>query len=159
MMVAEGVCAARRGVSSTFRTAAYAISALANNIPDIDPIHTGITKPPPLGNLLHHRGHTHTLPIAWLLGALIALAVMKWIERRQGAFARADQRWLIGLGLLGATLHITMDFGNNYGVHPFWPADTHWYYGDSIFINRAALARADAPRAGICDRDTPVPLG
>ncbi len=27
-----------------------------------------------------------------------------------------------------------MDFTNNYGVHPFWPLDTTWLYGDFIFI-------------------------
>ena len=27
-----------------------------------------------------------------------------------------------------------MDFGNNYGVHPFWPLSSRWFYGDTIFI-------------------------
>jgi inner membrane protein len=27
-----------------------------------------------------------------------------------------------------------MDFSNNYGVHPFWPAYSGWFYGDFIFI-------------------------
>ena len=134
MMVAEGVCAARRNTSPAFRTAAYATSALANNIPDIDPIYTWITKPRPLGSLLHHRGHTHTLPIAWLMGLLVAWAAIKWVERHREPFVQRERAWLVALGLFGATLHITMDFGNSYGVHPFWPLDAHWYYGDSIFI-------------------------
>jgi inner membrane protein len=134
MMIAEGLCAARRSGRSAFRTAAYAASAVANNIPDIDPIYTSITQPPPLGSLLHHRGHTHTLPVAWLLGLLVSGVVLFFVERRRGALEARD-RWIIAaLGLLGATLHITMDFGNNYGVHPFWPVDAHWFYGDSIFI-------------------------
>jgi inner membrane protein len=31
-------------------------------------------------------------------------------------------------------LHITMDGLNVYGVHPFWPFDASWYYGDLVFI-------------------------
>jgi inner membrane protein len=27
-----------------------------------------------------------------------------------------------------------MDFLNSYGVHPFWPLDNRWLYGDSVFI-------------------------
>lgn len=134
MMIAEGLCAARKSGRSAFRSAAFAASAIANNIPDIDPIYTSITQPRPLGNLLHHRGHTHTLPVAWLLGALVAVVVIAWVERRNTAFSSRDRALILGLGLCGATLHIAMDFGNNYGVHPFWPIDSHWFYGDSIFI-------------------------
>lgn len=134
MMIAEGLCAARRTGRSAFRNAAYAASAIANNIPDIDPVYTWITKPAPLGSLLHHRGHTHTLPIAWLLGLLVSVSVLWFSERRRGVFSKPDRAIIIGLGLFGATLHIAMDFGNNYGVHPFWPLDSHWFYGDSIFI-------------------------
>ena len=134
MMIAEGLCAARRTGRSAFRNAAYAASAIANNIPDIDPVYTWITKPPPLGSLLHHRGHTHTLPIAWLLGLIVSASVLWFSERRRGPFSKLDRAIIAGLGLFGATLHIAMDFGNNYGVHPFWPLDSHWFYGDSIFI-------------------------
>jgi inner membrane protein len=134
MMIAEGLCAARRTGRSAFRNAAYASSAIANNIPDIDPVYTWITQPPPLGTLLHHRGHTHTLPIAWLLGLLVSASVIALTERRRGAFSKHERAIIWGLGLLGGTLHIAMDFGNNYGVHPFWPLDSHWFYGDSIFI-------------------------
>jgi len=27
-----------------------------------------------------------------------------------------------------------MDFSNNYGVHPFWPLNSGWFYGDAVFI-------------------------
>ncbi|HET8936710.1 MAG TPA: metal-dependent hydrolase [Polyangiales bacterium] len=134
MMIAEGLCAARKSGQSAFRSAAFAASAIANNIPDIDPIYTSITRPRPLGSLLHHRGHTHTLPVAWLLGAIVAVSVITWLERRHAAFTRRERALIFGLGLFGATLHIAMDFGNNYGVHPFWPIDSRWFYGDSIFI-------------------------
>jgi inner membrane protein len=34
----------------------------------------------------------------------------------------------------GLALHIGMDSLNVYGVHPFWPFDPNWYYGDLVFI-------------------------
>src|ERR1700736_5319599 len=49
---------------------------IASNSPDLDIILTP-RLPPPLGYLLHHRGHSHTiayaLPQALLIGALIWL--------------------------------------------------------------------------------------
>jgi inner membrane protein len=41
---------------------------------------------------------------------------------------------LFALALAGPLIHIGMDFFNNYGVHPFWPVQNDWFYGDSIFI-------------------------
>jgi inner membrane protein len=38
-----------------------------------------------------------------------------------------------------------MDFTNTYGVHPFWPLDNHWYYGDFIFIAEPAIWVAMTP--------------
>jgi inner membrane protein len=42
-----------------------------------------------------------------------------------------------------------MDFTNNYGVHPFWPLDDRWYYGDSVFIIEPLIWAACAPLAFI----------
>jgi inner membrane protein len=134
MLVAEAACATRRDERASFRTAAYLVSALANNLPDIDPIYTFITRPRPLGSLLHHRGHTHTLLFALPAGFLLALAILWVMRRRLADFTSRDRRWVLGLGTFGAALHITMDSGNSYGVHPFWPFFKGWVYGDSIFI-------------------------
>ena len=38
----------------------YAAGIVAANLPDLDLFYTAVT-PAPLGYLLHHRGHTHTL--------------------------------------------------------------------------------------------------
>lgn len=134
MLVAEAVCVARRETRQEVRAAAYLVSALANNLPDIDIVYTWITGPKPLGSLLHHRGHTHTLllalPGAWLLG----MAAWRWFLRNKPSAKPRDQELLVGLALAGAVLHLCMDFGNNYGVHPFWPLSSRWFYGDSIFI-------------------------
>ena len=135
MLVAEAVCVARREQRHAVRAAAYLVSALANNLPDLDIAYVWITGPRPLGSLLHHRGHTHTLllalPAAWLLG----LAVWRWFARHHAEAASVRERRLfLGLALGGVVLHLAMDFGNNYGVHPFWPLSSRWFYGDSIFI-------------------------
>jgi inner membrane protein len=134
MLLAEAVLVARGETRQRVRAAAYWVSALANNLPDIDIVYTWITGPKPLGSLLHHRGHTHTLlvalPAAWLLG----LAVWHWLSRRKSDAGPPERRLVLGLALAGVVLHLSMDFGNNYGVHPFWPLSGKWFYGDSIFI-------------------------
>jgi inner membrane protein len=30
--------------------------------------------------------------------------------------------------------HLLLDWTNSYGVHPFWPANNRWRYGDTVFI-------------------------
>jgi hypothetical protein len=30
--------------------------------------------------------------------------------------------------------HLVLDWTNSYGIHPFWPFDDRWKYGDSVFI-------------------------
>lgn len=134
MLVADAICVARRETRPNVRSAAALVSALANNLPDIDIAYSWLDGPKPLGSLLHHRGHTHTLlvalPMAWFLG----LVAWRLFRRRQTGAEAAVRRLLLGLSLAGPLLHLLMDFGNNYGVHPFWPLYSGWLYGDSIFI-------------------------
>lgn len=109
--------------------------ALASNFPDIDLAFMPFLSRP-LGYLLEHRGHTHTLlfaiPEALLL---IALLWLLWPTARQvlrvSAAARKGVALAAGLGLL---LHLGMDYLNSYGVHPFAPVDARWLYGDTIYI-------------------------
>jgi inner membrane protein len=134
MLLAETALVSRRESRPRLRAIAYLASVLANNLPDSDIVYTWITGPKPLGSLLHHRGHTHTLllalPMAWLLG----LALWRWYSRRNADASKRDQNLILGLCLAGPLLHLTMDLGNNYGVHPFWPLSGRWFYGDTIFI-------------------------
>ncbi len=106
---------------------AVVVSALANNVPDTDLLYSWIT-PGQLGYLLHHRGHTHTLPIAMMLGLLVAAIALRVAK------PSSHRRLILLLGLFGPVLHLIMDAWNIYGVHPFWPFDSRWYYGDRIFI-------------------------
>jgi len=91
---------------------------------------------PPLGYLLQHRGYTHTIIGCIALACLIgAFGYIPAIRERLGEHRR---RWwlLIVIALLS---HITLDWWNSYGVHPFWPFDNHWVYGDAINIYEPLL--------------------
>lgn len=107
----------------------------AANLPDLDLVLSGLL-PAPLGYLLHHRGHTHTLlyavPQALLLLALVWLL---WPGARRLLRASATARTgLVAATVIGLALHLLMDFFNSYGLHPFHPFDSRWLYGDMVFI-------------------------
>jgi inner membrane protein len=111
------------------------IGCLASNFPDLDLVLTPLLDAP-LGYLLHHRGHTHTLLAA--IGEALLLLALVWLLwpaarrlLRDSTSARHGALLAAGAGLL---LHLGMDSLNVYGVHPFWPFDPNWYYGDLVFI-------------------------
>ena len=109
--------------------------AAASNFPDLDLVLGGLL-PNPLGYLLHHRGHTHTflleIPQALLLVALLWLL---WPNARALLNTSAAARKGLALAVIaGFLLHIGMDAMNSYGVHPFYPFDMRWLFGDLVFI-------------------------
>lgn len=108
---------------------------LASNFPDIDLVFTNLL-PAPLGYLLHHRGHTHTFLYAFPQALLIALLFwLIWPNARRLIKNSVTTRWGFILCIAsGFILHIMMDYLNSYGVHPFHPYDSHWFYGDMVFI-------------------------
>jgi inner membrane protein len=126
------------------RRVLYFLLVAGNNLPDLDFLYAGVTAGK-LGYLLHHRGHTHT--IAGALGCSLLLLAIAWLwlrsppprrgEGRGGGLSplgKRDLRLLLLAALAGPLLHLVMDFQNEYGVHPFWPVDDRWFYGDSVFI-------------------------
>lgn len=128
-----------------FRRAAVVLGIAAAEFPDADLVYSGpMVAMGKLGYLLHHRGHTHT--VVW---ALVSAGVLWWITRwwwqrglkgRERADAssaivsRVGARALLMLALAGTLSHLLLDFTNSYGVHPFWPLDNRWFYGDAVFI-------------------------
>ena len=114
------------------RGALWLTSMVASNAPDIDIVLTPVLRSP-LGYLLHHRGHTHTVLLAPVLAALSVLIGWLW-ARRRGGLPSQVLPFFFAIATAMVLLHVGMDFGNSYGVHPFWPFDAHWIYGDSIFI-------------------------
>lgn len=123
--------AAQRTRGRLLLTAAWA----GSNFPDLDLVLTGLL-PEPLGYLLHHRGHTHTLLYALpQIALLLALIWLPWPNARR--LLRTSSLARLGLGLCaagGMLLHIGFDALNSYGVHPFHPFDGRWLYGDLVFI-------------------------
>lgn len=134
-LLAEAVLELRaaRGPAPTWRAAAYVTSILAHNLPDFDFLLVPLTGGT-LGYLLHHRGHTHTFAFSLAAAALLTGGAWRFARRRYGARWREAWRDLAVLALLGLGLHIVLDFTNSYGVHPLWPLDNRWFYGDAVFI-------------------------
>ncbi|HEY1043924.1 MAG TPA: metal-dependent hydrolase [Telluria sp.] len=109
--------------------------AAGNTVPDLDLVLTQLL-PAPLGYLLHHRGHTHTLLYAIPQAIVLLLATLiAWPSARRlvGASQPARYGALIAVAT-GFLLHLSMDFLNSYGIHPFYPFDARWFYGDMVYI-------------------------
>jgi inner membrane protein len=121
--------------SPRFRAFAAISSVVAANLPDFDLLYTGVGRDHRLEYMLHHRGHTHTILLAIVGGMLAwAIASLLWRWRARAAPRGDDARWLLALLLASALSHILLDWTNSYGVHPFWPFDDRWIYGDAVFI-------------------------
>jgi inner membrane protein len=136
MLLAETAVQARprdRDGAATFRTAAYLASVFAGNAPDLDFLYARITAPP-LGYLLHHRGHSHTLLAGIAIGVVTYTVAAIVARRRAFLWTRWDFVAILVLSCFGPLVHMAMDFSNNYGVHPFWPLYAGWLYGDFVFI-------------------------
>ncbi len=127
-------------IPDRFRRTAVVLGIVAAESADLDVLFSeAMPGMGPLGYMLHHRGYTHTI-----VGA-VATAILLWMAARWWYGQRAvsdDGKWLsahgssvlLVLALAGSLSHVLLDFTNSYGVHPFWPFDDRWYYGDAIFI-------------------------
>lgn len=108
-----------------------AAGVVSANLPDVDLVYVGITAEP-LGYLLHHRGHTHT--IVGLVAQAALLAAVWWLVPPIRRAAAGIRRRLAAVIAAGLGSHLLLDAGNSYGIHPFHPFDARWYYGDAVFI-------------------------
>ena len=109
---------------------------IAANLPDLDLAYSWITAAP-LGYLLHHRGHSHTVGGLVVLAAALAVAYWFFPSVRKMRVSGQLRFWsLIAVALAS---HLALDWLNSYGVHPFFPFDSSWYYGDSVFILEPSL--------------------
>lgn len=111
------------------RLPVYVASILASNLPDLDFLWGG-NLPPPLGTLLYHRGYTHIFLFCIPL-ALVAFTLVYFFLKNQ---IRHHKMLIFLVGLLGLVLHVAADSLNAYGVHPYYPFNNNWYYGDAVFI-------------------------
>lgn len=136
-----------RGLSiQTRRTALIAVAVVGSNSPDLDLLVS--LRGSAAGNLdymLWHRGYTHTLLGCAALALLLYAVTDLVLRMRQLAPSREDRLLLLGTAVLTTALHLAMDYLNSYGVHPFWPMDNHWRYGDRVFIVEPLYWVAAAP--------------
>jgi len=126
------------------RTLFLSVTIVGSNLPDSDLLYA-LGSTGKLAYLLEHRGHTHTVLGALLASAAMLVACALWQRRLRVALPPRDRAWLVGLALLAPLLHIAMDAFNSYGVHPWWPLDNRWFYGDSVFIVEPLFWAAAAP--------------
>lgn len=108
--------------------------AAASNFPDLDLLLVRRLAQP-LGYLLEHRGHTHTLLLAIPQALLLLALLCLWPGARRLLAASCHARSGLALAIsAGLLLHLGMDYLNSYGLHPFYPFDMRWFYGDMVFI-------------------------
>lgn len=119
-------------ISTALRRSVYALGIVAAELPDADLAYSGewigMGK---LGYLLHHRGHTHTLLFA-VVSAIVIWALL--VAARRDWRQRSTAAPLLALSFAASLSHVVLDFTNSYGVHPWWPFDNRWVYGDAVFI-------------------------
>lgn len=143
----------------TRRNALIAISIIGSNLPDIDLAWSmQFVTGDRVGYLLQHRGHTHTLLACFALAALLLMGTWLWHRYRHRQWSASDLRILAFAAVLGVLLHLGMDALNSYGVHPFWPWDNRWIYGDRVFIVEPLYWLAAAPLLMVLQR-WPARLG
>jgi inner membrane protein len=112
----------------------------ASNLPDLDLVMSRLL-PAPLGNLLHHRGYSHTFLFA-LVQAVLLVAVLWTLWPAARALLRtssAARTGLLAVTVVGFLMHIALDYLNSYGVHPLYPFNQRWLYGDILFIVEPVL--------------------
>ncbi|HKP57866.1 MAG TPA: metal-dependent hydrolase [Polyangiales bacterium] len=110
--------------------ALLASSVVASNVPDLDFVTGFFAEDRRLDYLLQHRGFTHTLVFALVLGAIAGLCCALALRLKPSR----DRLAVSAFGAAAALLHIACDWLNDYGVHPLYPFDDHWFYGDAVFI-------------------------
>jgi len=114
------------------------VSVVGNNLPDLDLLYSyhpfAHDTHAKLDYMLQHRGYTHTLLVCIALATLLYAAVEIGARWKRVSLARHDRFVVAGAALFAVVLHLVMDFMNSYGVHPFWPLQNRWLYGDSVFI-------------------------
>jgi inner membrane protein len=141
--------------SSVRRALFMAVMIVGSNLPDGDVLYS-LGSGDKLRYLLEHRGHTHTVVGALVGSALMLAACEAWQRWRKAPLEPRDRTILAVLAVLAPLLHIAMDACNSYGVHPWWPLDDRWFYGDSVFIVEPLLWAATAAPLAFLLRSRPA---
>jgi inner membrane protein len=145
--VARSTRTATGGLTAEARRAfLVTLSVIGSNLPDSDLVlsYGGFTRDK-LAYMLQHRGYTHTI-LGCVVLALLLYGAAELVARfRKLTLSRSDRVAFLGVALFTTLLHLGMDSLNSYGVHPFWPFNNEWFYGDSVFIVEPLYWIAAAP--------------
>ncbi len=115
-----GVTLARAGLQRLTPSATLLL-ILSANIPDIDIL--ALTGGQ-LSYLENHRGYTHTfLALPFLALACVGLTAL--LARKKLPLGPA---WIVAC--VGVGSHLLLDWTNSYGVRPFLPFSSRWFYLD-----------------------------
>ncbi len=120
------------------------LSMVAASFPDFDVL-LQLYSPTKLNYLITHRGHTHSL---WALipqGLVILGSFTLFLKYKNLALTKSLNLLAGFLVFINLLLHLSLDFLNNYGIHPFSPWNNKWYYGDMLHIIEPLLWLALMP--------------
>jgi inner membrane protein len=135
-----------RGLVQTARRSLFvAFGVIGGNLPDADLLWSYPASDRRLGYILEHRGYTHSLLGCLVLGALLYIGAEGWMRWRRLVPSARDRIQLALAALVSTLLHLGMDALNSYGVHPLWPFDNRWFYGDAVFIAEPLFWLSSAP--------------
>jgi inner membrane protein len=135
-----------RGLPQAARRSLFVtLAAIGGNAPDVDLAWSYGRSDGTLGYMLEHRGYTHTVLGCLVLAGLLYAGAEWWMRQRDLRPSGRDRVHLALVVVFGTLLHLAMDALNSYGVHPFWPLDNRWFYGDSMFIAEPLFWLASAP--------------
>ncbi len=136
-----------QGLSSQLRRGVLlGVAVIGSNAPDLDLLYTYRgTSTSSLRYVLWHRGYTHTVVGCLALALLLYGGARAWLAWKDQRPSPRDCGLLLGTAVLATALHLGMDYLNSYGVHPFWPAENRWTYGDAVFIVEPLYWVAAAP--------------
>jgi inner membrane protein len=129
-----GLTAAKTGLER-LSPGATLLCVLAANSPDSDVV-VGI-----FGDrwdlLQHHRGITHSLvgtaSLALLAPLIFYAADLLWARLRRRA-PKTNFRGLLIASCIVTATHPLLDWTNSYGIRFLLPWNSHWSYGDLVFI-------------------------
>ncbi len=115
------------------------LGAVAANAPDLAELFIGLPGDRS-DYLVLHRGITHSLAGGLVetlaLTVLVGLGARWWVGRPGGGRSGIAPTWGWLAACIGVTVlsHLYMDWQGSYGLRPFLPWSSTWYFGDWVAI-------------------------
>lgn len=125
--IALGACIGEAFFGKVIGKKAMLWGALAQSVPDIDFVAAFWMNP--AGNLLAHRGFTHSILFTLIVTPFLSLVAERW-HRPHNISIR---RWMLFFALQ-IFIHIFIDAFNNYGVGWFEPFSHYRISFNTIFV-------------------------